>query len=80
MAYRIFWCSELKALKAARITNNNAVQISRCFLAVGKKATGQVPPIPREMKAGTPTGTRRFSAYLSARTSQDCGSSTAQSP
>jgi hypothetical protein len=47
MAYRIFWCSELKALKAARITNNNAVQISRCFLAVGKKATGQVPPIPR---------------------------------
>ena len=33
MAYRIFWCSELKALKAARITNNNAVQISRYVTA-----------------------------------------------
>jgi hypothetical protein len=26
--------------KAARITNNNGVQISRCFQAVRKKATG----------------------------------------
>jgi hypothetical protein len=72
---------ESEAKRLAGITNVDGVQISRCLSAARKKAIGswmiadfQYP------NAGNPHWNPAVQHLLNARTSQDCGSSTAQSP
>src|SRR5713101_7711170 len=59
---------ESKAKRQAGITNNNGVQISRCFLGRKEKATGSwmiADPLSRGMPAA-PTGIRRFNTYVTS--------------
>jgi hypothetical protein len=73
--------TKAKALDAeamAGISDNVVVKVSRCFQAVRE---GDVflerSPVPLWIIVGSPHGIQRFNAHLIARTSQDCGSSTA---
>ena len=57
---------ESKAKEQAGITNNNGVQISRCFQAVRKRRRVHLrSPIPRVIeRRQPPLVTRRFNAYV----------------
>jgi hypothetical protein len=56
---------ESKAKRLAGITNVHDLKISRCSLQRGKgDGFHRRSPIPEVMSAGSPPGTRRFSAYV----------------
>jgi hypothetical protein len=73
---------ESKAKRQAGITNNNAVQNLSMFSRSKEQATGsfEIADPSSDGTPAAPTGHPAIQYLHSARTSQDCGSSTAPTP
>src|SRR5204863_10149484 len=70
-----------EARRPAGIQNVNGAHSSRCFSAVLGKGGDQSPSVPSsDRHRQPPLAFRCTNTYLIVRTSQECGSSTAQDP
>jgi len=81
-ARRAAWMSENKGQRLAGITNSNGLQISRCFSALRKRrrVPWKIACSSLTENPGSPLRLPAIQLLDTLRTSQDCGSSTAQSP